>query len=115
MFPRAFSMMSRVTWSMSCSRTKSGAASWMVTLFLLDPDVAVTVQRTSVARLDDRRGVVLNHDGGTRYLVAGAEPAPVVDCGLSPPAVEVHLVSMIYRDRGVRAGPILALLKGNAL
>src|SRR3990170_3004476 len=111
MFPRAFSMMSRVTRSMSCSRTKSGASSWMVTLFLLDQDVAVAVYRAPVAGLDDRRGVVLNHDRRSGYLVAGTEFVPGVDRGLHPLAVEVHLIVVVHRAGGICARPVLALLE----
>src|SRR3954451_2208114 len=115
MLPRAFSMMSRVTWSMSCSRTKSGASSWMVTLFLLDQDVAVAVYRAPEAGFDDRCGVILDHDRRAWYLVAGAEHVPDIDAGLPPLAVEVRPVVVIHRAGGVRTSPVLALLERDAL
>src|SRR5215203_244579 len=115
MLPRAFSMMSRVTWSMSCSRTKSGASSWMVTLFLLDQDVAVAIYRAPEAGFDNRRGVVLDHDCRARYLVAGAEHVPGVDRSLHPLTLEVHLIAVVHRAGGVRTGPVLALLARDAL
>src|SRR3712207_4225480 len=97
MFPKAFSMMSRVTRSMSCSRTKSGrASSWIVILCPLDQDVAVAVDRTLISGLDDRRGIDLDHNGGSRDVVARAELVSRVDRGLHPLAVEVHVVAAIY-------------------
>src|SRR4051794_17600978 len=100
---------------MSCSRTKSGASSWMVTLFLLDQDVAVAVYRAPEAGFDDRSGVVLDHDCRARYLVAGAEHVPGIDAGLPPLAVKVRLVFVIHRAGRVRTGPALALLERDAL
>src|SRR5215217_3391028 len=88
MFFRAFSMMSRVTLSMSCSLTKSGSACGTISLRLLDQDVPETVHGTSVTRLYHRRGVVLHDYSGTGDHVSGPQLRTVVDRGLHPSAVE---------------------------
>src|SRR5215212_7246899 len=115
MFFRAFSMMSRVTWSMSCSRTKSGSACRTISLCLLDQDVSEPVYSTSVARLYHRRGVVLHHDRGTRHDISGAQLTAVVDRRLHPSTVEKGLLVARDRARGVFHYPVLALQKAYAL
>src|SRR5215210_850310 len=111
MFFRAFSIMSRVTWSISCSRTKSGwsCSCNTILLCLLDQDVPETVDGARVARLDDRCGVVLYDDCGTRNGVSGSKLATDMDRGLGPPAVEVHLHGARDRARGILSCPVLAL------
>src|SRR5919112_1204724 len=115
MFFRAFSIMSRVTLSMSCSLTKSGSVCSTICPRLLDQDVSETVHGAGVTRLQDRRGVVLHHDGGTGDHVSGSQPGPVVDRGVKPPAVEVDPILTRDRARGVLACLGLALQKAHAL
>src|SRR5919107_5433994 len=115
MFFRAFSMMSSVTLSMSCSRTKSGSACSTISLCLLDQDVPETVHGTGVTRLDHRRGVVLHDDGGTGDRVSGPQFAAVVDRGLHPLAVEEDPLAARDGARGVFPFTVLALQKANAL
>src|SRR5918998_1270243 len=90
MFLSAFSMMSSVTLSMSCSRTKSGRAPSCTTiaLSLLDQDVPETVHGPLVSRLDHGGRVVLDDDGGTRDFVPRSQLVPVQDRGLDPTAEE---------------------------
>src|ERR687897_2880925 len=90
MFLSAFSMMSRVTWSMSCSRTKSGGACRTIYLCLLNQDVPEAVDRAPEARFDHRSGVVLDDDSRSRNSVAGSQTAALVDRGLHPLPVEIH-------------------------
>src|SRR5215212_4925745 len=78
-------------------------------LCLLDQDVPEAVDGSRVARLDDRRGVVLHDDSGTCHGVSGSELPTVVDGGIHPPAVEVHLLGARDGSGGVFPGPVLAL------
>src|SRR4028119_1367933 len=117
MFLRAFSMMSSVTWSMSCSRTKSGSVPSLSTIFslrLLDQDVPEAVHSTPVARLDHGGRVVLHHHGRTRNLVTGPEPVPVQN-GRLHPSPEVRLLRPHHRAGGVATGPVRALGERDAL
>src|SRR4028119_317433 len=110
MFLSAFSMMSSVTWSMSCSRTKSGSVPSLstISLSLLDQDVPEAVNGAPVARLDHGRRVVLHHHGRTSNLVAGPEPVPVQN-GRLHPSPEVRLLRPHHRAGGVATGPVRAL------
>src|SRR5918998_89685 len=116
MFLSALSMMSSVTWSISCSRTKSGSSPFCNTmrLRLLDQDIPETVHRAPVPGLDDGRRVVLDDYGGTCDLVARPELAPVQDRGVVP-APEVCLLRPHDGFGRVGAGAVLALGERDAL
>src|ERR671926_322723 len=114
MFFRAFSMMSRVTWSMSCSRTKSGSACSTISLCLLDQDVPEAVHGARITWLDHRRSVVLHHDRWTGDRVSGPQFAAVVDRGLHPLAVEKHPLVARYRPGSVFTRSVLALQQAHA-
>src|SRR5918998_499710 len=116
MFLSAFSMMSSVTWSMSCSRTKSGSAPSRstISLALLDQDVPEAVHGPPVARLDHGRRVVLHHHGRSRDLVAGPQPVPVQDGRLHPSA-EISLLRAHHRAGDVGPRPVLTFGERDAL
>src|SRR5215210_3423939 len=84
-------------------------------LCLLDQDIPEAVYGPRVAWLYDRCGVVLYDDSRTRNGVSGSELTPVVDWGLDPPAVEVHLLGARDGARGILPGPILALEEADTL
>src|SRR5215204_3923549 len=74
-------------------------------LSLLDQDVPEAVNCAPVAWLYYRSRVVLHDDSGTSYSVSGAQFSTVVDRGLLPSAVEVHLLFARVRARGILPGP----------
>src|SRR4028119_871359 len=116
MFLSAFSMMSSVTWSKSCSRTKSGSVPSLstISLSLLDQYVPKAVNGAPVARLDHGRRVVLHHHGRPHNLVARPQPVPVQD-GRRDPCPEVRLLRPHHRAGDVGPRAVLALGERYAL